>query len=86
MHPDRALRRLGGAAWKWLHHSALFVFYLSLLHAGYFLFIHYTLSFHKRVPPPDWFWLPFVDLGFGLLVLQLAAFAKTAASRRASPR
>ena len=38
---DLALRRLGASAWKWLHHSALFIFYLSLLHAGYFLFLHY---------------------------------------------
>ena len=75
---DWALRRLGAPAWKWLHHSALFVFYLSLLHAGYFLFLHYTTSFHKQVPPPDWFRLPFVGLGFTLLVLQGTAFVKTA--------
>lgn len=76
---DRALRRLGAPAWKWLHHSALFVFYLSLLHAGYFLFLHYTASFHKAIPPPDWFRFPFVALGMALLVMQGAAFAKTAA-------
>lgn len=75
---DRALRRLGPSAWKWLHHSALFVFYLSLLHAGYFLFLHYTVSFHKAVPPPDWFRFPFVVLGTMLLVMQGTAFAKTA--------
>lgn len=82
---DRALRRLG-PGWKWLHHSALFVFYLSLLHAGYFLFLHYTLSFHKAVPPPDWFRVPFVALGAGLLGVQAAAFTKTVAMRsRRSP-
>lgn len=78
---DRALRRLGAPAWKWLHHSALFVFYLSLLHAGYFLFMHYTVSFHKPVPPPDWFRLPFVALGTALLVLQSAAFVTTGIRR-----
>ena len=78
---DRALRRLGAPAWKWLHHSALFIFYLSLLHAGYFLFLHYTLSFHKPVPQPDWFRAPFVAAGGVLLALQAAAFAKTAARR-----
>ena len=82
---DWALHRLGPAGWKWLHHSALFVFYLSLLHAGYFLFIHYTLSFHKRPPRPDWFRLPFVLLGAGLLALQVAAFAKTVRARTAIP-
>ena len=76
---DWALRRLGAPAWKWLHHSALFVFYLSLLHAGYFLFLHYTLSFHKQVPPADWFRFPFVALGATVVLLQFAAFLKTAA-------
>ena len=79
---DWALRRLGASAWKWLHHSALFVFYLSLLHAGYFLFLHYTASFHKSVPQPDWFRLPFAALGASLLVLQVMAFALT--TRRAA--
>ena len=74
---DWAVRRLGAPAWRWLHHSALFVFYLSLLHAGYFLFLHYTVSFHKAVPPPDWFRAPFVVLGGTLLALQVAAFVKT---------
>ena len=76
---DRALRRLGAPAWRWLHHSALFVFYLSFLHAGYFLFLHYTLSFHKPVPPPDWFRFPFVALGVTVVLLQAAAFLTTAA-------
>ena len=77
---DRAVRRLG-SGWKWLHHSALFVFYLSLLHAGYFLFLHYTASFHKAVPPPDWFRAPFVFLGGALLALQAAAFVKRTSRR-----
>lgn len=81
---DWALRRLGAPAWKWLHHSALFVFYMSLLHAGYFLFLHYTPSFHKTIPEPDWFRGPFVILGVALLALQVTAFLKTA--RRAAGR
>lgn len=81
---DRALRRLGAPAWRWLHHSALFIFYLSLLHAGYFLFLHYTASFHKNVPPPDWFRVPFVVLGVTLLALQAAAFVKTSSGRTRS--
>ena len=78
---DWAMRRLG-RGWKWLHHSALFVYYMSLLHAGYFLFLHYTASFHKQVPPPDWFRVPFLVLGGGLLALQAAAFLATATDRR----
>ena len=78
---DWAMRRLG-RGWKWLHHSALFVYHMSLLHAGYFLFLHYTASFHKQVPPPDWFRVPFLVLGGGLLALQAAAFLATATDRR----
>ena len=80
---DWALRRLGAPAWKWLHHSALFIFYLSLLHAGYFLFLHYTASFHKEVPAPDWFRAPFVVLGASLLGLQAVAFRQTMSRRSA---
>lgn len=79
---DRMLRRLGAPAWKWVHHSALFVFYLSMLHAGYFLFVHYTASFHKQVPPADWFRFPFVVLGVAVLLLQLTAFVKTISRTR----
>ena len=75
---DWAMRRLGAPAWKWLHHSALFVFYMSLLHAGYFLFLHYTASFHKEVPPADWFRYPFVALGSAVVLLQLGGLLKTA--------
>ena len=80
---DWALRRMGVPAWKWLHHGALFVFYMTLLHAGYFLFIHYTASFHKPVPPPDWFRIPFVAAGGALLLLQGCVFVKTAGRRPA---
>lgn len=78
---DRAMRLLGAPAWKWLHHGARFVFYLTLLHVGYFLFLHYTLSFHKDVPPPDWFRLPFVMTDAAVIGLQIAAFIKTAGKR-----
>lgn len=78
---DWALRRLGGSAWRWLHNGARFVFYLTLLHVGYFLFLHYTVSFHKEVPPPDWFRVPFVLTGLALIGLQTAAFVKTAGKR-----
>ena len=80
---DRAVRRLGPSAWKWLHHGALFVFYMTLLHSGYYLFIHYTPSFHKQVPPADWFRLPLVLTGAMLIGLQVAAFVKTAGTRGA---
>lgn len=74
---DRAVRRLGRPSWKWLHNGAYVVFYLAFVHAGYFLFQHFTFSFHKTAPPPDWFRLPFLGAAVAVIGLQVAAFAKT---------
>ncbi|MCX6465183.1 MAG: ferric reductase-like transmembrane domain-containing protein [Pseudonocardiales bacterium] len=80
---DRALRRLGPAAWKWLHSGAYTVFHLSVLHSAYFLFLHYAPSFHAGVPSPNWFRLPLVALGVVVLVLQAVAFASLVRRRAA---
>lgn len=74
---DRAVRWLGPRAWKWLHNASYTIFYLVVVHVGYFLFIHYTLSFHRDPPPPDWFRAPFVVLAAGVVALQIAAFVIT---------
>ncbi len=74
---DMALRRLGRPAWSWLHRLAQSVLILSLLHGGYFLFIHYTVSFHKNVPPSlDWFRLPFLGAGIAVIALQAVTFMR----------
>lgn len=72
---DRALRSLGRPAWSWLHRLAQTILVLSLLHGSYFLFIHFTESFHK-VPPAnlDWFRVPFLTAGLTVVALQAAAF------------
>lgn len=76
---DWALRRLGRPAWTWLHRLAQTILVLSLLHGSYFLFIHFTASFHKLPPPdPDWFRLPFIAVGLGVVGLQAVAFVRTA--------
>lgn len=74
---DRALRRLGRPTWNWVHRLAQTILVLSLLHGSYFLFVHYTESFH-RAPPPDldWFRLPFLALGLGVVALQGAALVR----------
>lgn len=82
---DRALRFLGPAAWKWLHQGAYVVFYLAVLHAVYFLFIHYTQSFHRAPAPENWFRVPLLVLGATVLALQWAAFTRTVARRRSRP-
>ena len=79
---DAAVRRLGPASWKWLHSAAQVVFYLVLLHVGYYLFLHYTLSFHRMPPEPDWFRIPFVLLGLCVVGLQMAAFVHTVRRRK----
>lgn len=79
---DRAMRLLGGRAWKWLHGGANIVFYLSVLHSAYFLFLHYTASFHRAVPDPNWFRFPLLALAGVVLLLKWAAFWRTWRSSR----
>lgn len=79
---DWAVRWLGGSSWKWLHYSAYLVFYLAAIHASYFLFMHYTLSFHRIPPPPDWFRYPFIIMVFAVLALQMIAYARIVIAKR----
>lgn len=79
---DRAVQSLGGTSWKWLHSSAYTVFYLSAIHAAYFLFIHYTASFHRVPPPENWFRVPLLIIAVGLIALQALAFSKTVRDRK----
>lgn len=81
---DRATRLLGPAAWKWLHSGAYIVFYLAVLHTVYFLFIHFTPSFHRVPPPENWFRWPLVAMGAIVVGLQVAAFVRTVRRRQAS--
>jgi methionine sulfoxide reductase heme-binding subunit len=80
---DWAVRRLGGKAWKFLQLSSYIVFYLSALHTAYFVFMHYTMSFHRQVPAdPNWFRWPFLALTLGVIALQVSAYLKGVVSRR----
>jgi sulfoxide reductase heme-binding subunit YedZ len=75
---DRALRRLGRPAWTWLHRLTQTILVLTLLHGSYFLFIHFTESFHKTPPPNlDWFRIPFLAAGLAVIALQAIAFFRT---------
>ncbi len=79
---DRAMRVLGSSAWKFLHTGTYFVFYVGSIHSLYFLFIHYTVSFHKNVPNPDWFRYWFLAMVGVVGVLQVAAFVRTVVTSR----
>lgn len=83
---DRAVQFLGGSSWKWLQNGAHTVFYLSSIHAAYFLFIHFTLSFHRVPPPANWFQVPFLAMVGTVILLQGLAFAKTVRDRRRGRR
>ncbi len=73
---DRAVKRLGRQAWLWLHRLSQTVLILALLHGGYFLFIHFTASFHKVPPGMDWFRMPFLAIGLGVVAIQALAFLR----------
>lgn len=79
---ERAVDRLGASAWRWLHSGAYTVFYLVVLHTAYFLFMHYTLSFHRTPPAnPNWFRETFLVLALAVPLLQGAAFVRTVRRR-----
>ena len=84
---DWALRGLGGASWKFLHYGAYTIFYLVVLHTAYFLYIHYTASFH-RTPPDEanWFQIPFAILTLAVITLQVGAYFKTVRRQRSGAR
>ncbi|NQV97854.1 MAG: ferric reductase-like transmembrane domain-containing protein [Acidimicrobiaceae bacterium] len=79
---DRAVNFFGIASWRWLHYGAYIIFYLVALHVTYFLFIHYTISFHRSVPPPNWFRYPFLIMTLTVFTLQTSAFTKTVIQQR----
>ena len=79
---DWMTRALGASAWKFLHYGVYIIFYAVALHTAYFLYIHYTISFHRTVPDPNWFQIPFAILTAIVIILQVAAFFKTVAYQR----
>lgn len=83
---DWATRALGASAWKFLHYGSYTIFYAVALHTAYFLYIHYTVSFHRTVPDPNWFQIPFAVLTAILVLLQVGGFIKTVSRHRRSAR
>lgn len=82
-----AIEALGGQAWKWLQYGAYIVFYLVVLHTAYFLFMHYTPSFHRNTPTDqNWFRIPFLVLSLTVPGLQSSAFIKTVARQKSAAR
>jgi sulfoxide reductase heme-binding subunit YedZ len=87
---DHALRLLGARSWKFVQQFAYVVFYLTGLHAAYFLFLHYRVSlaslvFRKSIPDPNWFQTSFVLIMLAVMGLQATAFVKHVRRDRRAP-
>ena len=78
---DKAMKWLGAQSWKWIHTGSNTIFYLVAIHTAYFLFIHYTESFHKTVPPESTFVIPFIVMSITVLVLQISSYIKVVKSK-----
>lgn len=74
---NKAMKFLGTQSWKWLHTGSYTVFYLASIHTSYFLFIHYTESFHRQIAPQSIFIMPFIACASTVLILQFSAYIKT---------
>ncbi|MBV2186504.1 MAG: hypothetical protein KUL88_18425, partial [Rhizobium sp.] len=73
---DFAMRRLGLSGWKFLQMGVLPMWWLTVAHVAYFLFIHF-LSFHQATPPPNPLQPWFVALVVVVFGLRAAAYLKT---------
>jgi len=78
---DKAMKWLGTSSWKWLHTGSSIVFYLVAIHTAYFLFMHFTGSYHKSIPPQSTFVIPFIVMSVFVIVLQILSFIKVVKSK-----
>lgn len=75
---DFATRRLGPSGWKFLQMGVLPLWWLTIAHVAYFLFMHF-LSFHRAVPEPNPLRFWFTGLVLLVFALRSAAYLKTVA-------
>ncbi len=78
-------RRLGASAWKFLQMGVLPLWWLSVAHVAYFLFLHF-MSFHRATPDPNPLQFWFVGLVIAVLGLRSAAYLRTILGRQVAPR
>ena len=69
---DASMRWLGNSVWKFVQRGTYVLWWLSVVHTAYFLFIHFV-DFHRPTPEPNWFQWPFVGLVGTVMILQIAA-------------
>lgn len=73
---DLSQRLLGSNIWKYVQRGTYVLWWLSVAHTAYFLFIHF-LDYHRQTPEPNWAQWPFVALVAIVLCLQIAASTLT---------
>jgi sulfoxide reductase heme-binding subunit YedZ len=73
---DLAMRRLGPSGWKFLQMGVLPLWWLTVAHVAYFLFLHF-MSFHRDTPDPSPLQIWFVGLVILVLGLRAAAYLQT---------
>lgn len=73
---DFAIRRLGVSGWKFLQMGVLPMWWLTVAHVAYFLFMHF-LSFHRAIPEPNPLQYWFVGLVVIVLGLRTGAYLRT---------
>lgn len=73
---DISLRLMGNNIWKYVQRGTYVLWWVSVAHTAYFLFIHF-LDFHRQTPEPNWAQWPFVVLVAVVLGLQIAASTVT---------
>ncbi|MBA3909942.1 MAG: hypothetical protein C0524_08640 [Rhodobacter sp.] len=80
---DFAMRRLGLSGWKFLQMGVLPLWWLTVAHVAYFLFMHF-LSFHRETPEPNPLQFWFVGLVVLVFGLRAAAYLRTIRAKGAS--
>ncbi len=81
---DHAMRRLGVSAWKFLQMGVLPLWWLTVAHVAYFLFMHF-LSFQRAIPEPNPLRSSFVGLVLFVIVVRVVAFVRTARRTGTTP-
>lgn len=73
---DRSQHWLGNSVWKFVQQGTYILWWLTVTHTAYFLFIHFV-DFHRQTPEPNWAQWPFIALVLVVLALQIAASTVT---------
>jgi len=89
---DRVVSYVGISSWKWLHTFSYVIFYIAVLHALYFAFIHFTPSPQRVLMglptnyPDNALRFYYLGAFLSVFVAQIAAFVKIVRKQRSAGR